>query len=254
MPTNRYVAIAAALTVLATGCFRPQQLIEKVNVQPSDDLQTIRVSLVFGQSIKSDFGGRFALKTYGELFIQPYSATQPFEAGFDMNFSVFNEQDYLELTPTNLLPNGMPIGLPNPVVEIRGVNPISPKFDLIGYVDILNKAWLGAATMFGFISDQYFPPGLSISQVFLRDGQGNPGVLASVFGPTLNGDGSLKRAGGIALFANVKQLIKQFGRNGVTLYPETQAYANGYQSTKYRGRPDRMLKLERQVVKGFQLN
>jgi hypothetical protein len=237
------------IAIVASGC-RQQQLIEKINVKPTDDLKIIRVSLVFGQSVKSDFGGRFALKHYGELFVQPYAPPQPFEAGFDMNFEVFNEQDYVQLTPTSYLPNGVPIGLPHPLVEIRGVNPISDKFDLHGYVDILNKSWLGVAAMFSFLSDQYFPPGLSISQVFLRDDAGNPGVLASVFGPTVNGDGSLKRAGGIALFANVRQLVSQLGCEGGTLYPETKAYVNGYQASRYRN-TNKLLKIERQVVRGF---
>ena len=62
--------------------------------------------------------------------------------------------------------------------------------------------------MFGFLSDAYFPAGLSISQSFLNNSQGAPAILASVFGPTLNMDGTLLRSGGIALFANVRQLIE----------------------------------------------
>src|SRR5262249_7527647 len=120
---------------------------------------------------------------------------------------------------------GLPIGVAYALAEIRGHNPISSKFDLYGYVDVLHTSWLGVAAMLSFIDPKYFPPGLSVSQVFIRDDQGNPGIIRSVFGPNLNKDGTIARAGGIALFANVRQLISQIhhGKEQV-FYPEAGVY------------------------------
>ncbi len=212
------VAVAVGLV----GCKEQNKIIEKVTFKPSENLEVVRISLVFTPRIQSDLAGGFAIKHYGYLFINPYTASQRFEIGFDLNTAIVNEQDYLHLSPTTVLPNGMPIGLPHAVVEIRSPDPISPKFDLYGYVDVLHQEWLGIATMFGFVNDQYFPPGLSVNQAFLQDDQGRPGVIASVFGPTVAGDGSLVRNGGIALFANVKRLIDQLGREGGELYPKDE--------------------------------
>ena len=55
-----------------------------------------------------------------------------------------------------------------------------------------------------------------------RDEQGNPSVVGSIFGPKLNEDGSIDKAGGFALFANVRQLMDSGllrGGKPVDLYP-----------------------------------
>lgn len=212
------VGLVAAALGLA-GCKEQNKIIEKVTFKPSENLEVVRVSLVFTPRIQSDLAGGFAVKHYGYLFINPYTASQRFEIGFDLNTAIVNEQDYVHLSPTTVLPNGMPIGLPHAVVEVRSPEPISPKFDLYAYVDVLHLEWLGVAAMFSFVNDQYFPPGLSVNQAFLQDDQGRPGVIASVFGPTVASDGTLVRSGGIALFANVKRLIDHLGRDGGEILP-----------------------------------
>lgn len=234
------------------------KLIEKVVFQPSQNLETVRVSLVFGEQVKSDLAGGFTIMDYGYLFVSPFTSTQKFEVGFDMNMSIFDEQDYVGVEPTTLLPNGMPIGLPNAVVQLSGPSPISPKFDLYGYVDIYAKSWLGLSTMFQFLNNDYFPAGLSINQSFLPNEEGKPGMIASVFGASLNPDGSIKRNGGIAFFANVRQLIDQFGNGGAISSDGKVIEATadtmeieGPAAEEYRNNPEKLLRIEENLIRGF---
>jgi hypothetical protein len=246
--------LASALTLLS-ACKGNNALIEKVTFKPSENLEVVRVSLVFSSRIQSDLAGGFSLKDYGYLFVNPYTPSQPFEIGFDLNTSIVNDQDYVKLSPTEVLPNGIPIGLPNAVVEVRAPSPISSKFDLFGYVDVLRLNWLGVSAMFGFLDDKYFPAGLSLSQAFLRNNEGRPGVIGSVFGPTVAGDGTLIRNGGIALFANVRQLISQIGgsRPGETLefYADGTVEVSGQGADAIRNQPERLREIQENLIRGF---
>jgi hypothetical protein len=240
-----------------SGCKQDMKFIDHVTFKPADNLETVRISLVFTDKIKSDLAGGYPVKDYGFLFINPYTPTQPFEVGFDLNTAIVNDQDYIKLTPTEVLPNGLPIGLPNAIVQIQAPHEISPQFDLYGYVDVLHASWLGVAPIFTFLSDKYFPAGISVSQVFMRDDQGRPGILAAIFGPTLNDDGSLKRAGGIAVFANVRQLLAHHSLvKGQTenFYPEPGVTISGPASAEYEGRPDKMFLLQRKLIRAFNRN
>ena len=213
-----FAAIVAAFSCL--GC--KQNLIDHVTFQPSSNLEVVRVSIVFTQNVKSQLSGIYDLKNYGELFANPWTTTEPFEVGFDLNTAIVNDQNYIKLSPTNLLANGVPIGINATVVQIQDPKPINPQFDLYGYVDVLHGEWLGVAAMFTYLNDQNFPAGLTLTQTFSPDKQGVPRILADVFGPTVNSDGTLARAGGIAMFANVKELVlQQIGAS--VFYPETEA-------------------------------
>ena len=251
--------VSAALATLPACKYEQPKLIEKVVFQPSQNLETVRVSLVFGDQVKTDLAGGFTIMDYGYLFVSPYTTSQHFEVGFDLNMSIFDEQDYVGVQPTTLLPNGMPIGLPNAVIQLSGPSPISPKFDLYGYVDLYAKSWLGVATMFQFLNNDYFPAGLTINQSFLPNDGGKPGMIASVFGASLNPDGSVLRNGGIALFANVRQLIEQYGNggaissNGIVIEgtPDTLD-VEGPAAPAFRNNPSKLLKLEQNLIRGFQ--
>jgi hypothetical protein len=253
-----FVAVVVMVTIssVLSGCNgKDLKIIDHVSFKPSDNLETVRVSLVFQNNIQAELSGGLYIKDYGMVFVNPYTSAEPFEVGFSLNTKVFNDQDYVKLTPTDVLPNGLPMGLGYPVAEIKGAKPISSQFDLYGYVDVLHTSWLGAAAIFGFINNQYFPDGLSISQVFLRDASGNPGVIASVFGPTLKPDGSMARAGGIALFANVRQLIAHhaIGENAqeLTLRPELLPVISGPRAPEYEGNYKKLRGLEGSLVKAF---
>ncbi len=251
--------VSAALMMVPACKWQQPKLIEKVTFQPSQNLETIRVSLVFGEQVKTDLAGGFTIMDYGYLFVSPFTSSQHFEVGFDLNTSIFDEQDYVGVEPTTLLPNGMPIGLPNAVVQLSGPSPISPKFDLYGYVDIYGKSWLGVSMMFQFLNNDYFPAGLSITQSFLPNDEGKPGMIASVFGASLNPDGSIKRNGGIGYFANVRQLIEQYVNGGTSSaeagkvegYPESISI-DGVHADKYINNPAALQKLEDNLIRGFQ--
>jgi hypothetical protein len=249
-------ALVLGLSLAATGCKKEYKLIERVSFKPSSNLETIRVSLVFSKQVQSDLAGGFTIKDYGFLFINPFTPSEPFEIGFNLNTSIVNDQEYVAVTPTEFLPNGNPIGVGHPLVEVRGAQPISTKFDLYGYVDVSKLSWIGVAAMFSFLNDQYFPAGLTVSQAFLQNAQGAPGILASVFGPTLASDGTLKKAGGIALFANVKQLIAAGLQEGqsLDLYPEQMPNVEGKNAAFYQGNVEALRTLEDGVLRAFQEN
>jgi hypothetical protein len=251
-----FTAAAVGLMLFSVGCKNENRLIDRVTFKPSDNLEVVRVSLVFTPNVKSDLAGALALKEYGYLFVNPYTPDQPFEVGFDLNTSIVNDQDYVRLTPTDVLPNGVPIGIGHTIVEVRGANPIHPKFDLFGYVDVLRTSWLGIAAMFGFLDDKFFPSGLTITQVFKRDDQGRPRILASVFGPTLNEDGSLRRAGGIALFVNVRGLITggafETGKE-LTFQAEPIPYLSGPSAELYEGKFGALRRIETNLIRGLNL-
>ena len=200
------VCALLSLVVGTAGC-NPQSLISKVTVAISQNLETVTVTLLFAPQIQETLAGSVAIKDYGDIFVNPSTTTAPFEIGFALNTKIVNDQDYVHLAPTEVLPNGFPIGIGYPVVQIQSVTPISTQFDLYAYVDVSKFSWLGVASIFNFLNDKNFPAGLTISQGFQNDSQGNPEILASVFGPELNPDGTMKVAGGIAVFANVRELV-----------------------------------------------
>lgn len=253
--------VALIMAVTGSGCFQ-NKLIDHVTFKPSDDLKSIRVSLVFSPTIQTNFGAAFNIKQYGSLFVTPfYGLAQPFEVGFDLNTAIFNDQDYIRLTPTGNLPNGMPIGLPRDkdgkpyaLAEVKDSQAASPKYDLYAYVDVLHANWLGAAAIFTFMDNRYFPPYLSVTQIFMRDAAGNPGVVGSVFGPSLNLDGSLKKPGGIVLFANVRQLISGHvlaDAKGITLQPEPGVIISGPPASEYEGNEQALVDLQGRLVNGL---
>jgi hypothetical protein len=234
--------LLAAGVLMSVGCNNQNQIIEKVTYTPSDDLKTIKVSLVFKSNVQSTMAGGISTD-YGYFFVNPYTGNQPFEIGFDLNMNVFYDQQYVGLTPTMTLPNGLPTGIPWPVVEVKSPTPVHPDFDVYGYVDVGHLSWLGSAVMFSFLDNQNFPVDLSVSQVFYRDNEGKPGVLASVFGPTLKPDGTLLRHGGIAVFANVRQLIQNHGHKQITMYPKEFVKVEGPDADKYQS-PRALKKLQ----------
>lgn len=251
-----FTALLAIVAVVGfTGCRKENRLIDKVTFKLSDNLEVVRVALVFMPRVQSNLQAQFAIKDYGLVFINPFlNEQEPLEIGFELDTDVVNEQDYVNLEPTLLLPNGAPTGVPHAIVEIRGKEPIHEQFDLYGYADVLHAQWLGTAATFKFMDDRYFPPGLTVSQVFLRNDEGDPGVIGHVFGPEFARDGTLSRQGGLAVFANVRQLIDELGvyRPGQTieLKGENQVTVGGHNARKYRN-PRELKKIQDKLIKGF---
>ena len=204
------------------------------------------MSLVFANTIQTTRCRVPVVGDYGYLFVDPYTPAQNFEVGFSLDTAIVNDQQYVHLAPTEVFPDGTPIGVGYGLVQVQAASPVSSKFDLYGYVDVLHRSWLGAAAIFSFLNnDQYFPSGLNISQVFLRDSAGDPGVIATVFGPTVDISGHTTRAGGIAVLANFKQLLASgsLGRPGhpAFLRPEaTLPRVEGRRAGEYRGKPAKL--------------
>ena len=73
------LATVLSLSVGGLGCKKPPKFIDKVHFIFSENLEVARVSLTFTDRIKSNFSAGFALKEYGYLFINPYTAAAPFE-------------------------------------------------------------------------------------------------------------------------------------------------------------------------------
>ena len=240
-----------ALTLLGSGC--NNQVIDHAAFQISPDLKNVSVALVFANTIQANLSGTFPIKNYGDLFVQPWTATQPFELGFSLNTAVASDNEYIHLTPTSYLPNGVPLGIPYPIVEIQAASPISSTFDLSGYVDVANQAWFGAAATFSFITDKSFPPGMAITGAFAQNAAGNPGILAYVFGASLNTNGTLKRPGGIAVLANVKQLAGISAEHGggiIDVKPDKVVQLSGAHAEDYQN-DEAIMELQRKFIDGL---
>lgn len=238
-------------SLAASGCKPATPLIDHVSVKSAPNLESIKISLFFSNTIKSELAGGFMVKDYGFLFVNPYTPSEPFELGFSLNIGLFKDPEYISLRPTTVLPNGIALGLEYPLVEVKNTHPASSKFDLYAYVDISHSAWLGTAAIFEFINDQYFPNGLSVSQTFMPDAQGRPSVIASVFGPTTQADGTMKRAGGITVLANVKQLFTHPNEAEFILYPHSKMVIEGPNAEVYQGNPRKLLRLQNRLIRGL---
>lgn len=237
----------SSLMLLGSGC--NSSVIDHVSFQISPNDQDISVALVFANTIQSTLSGTFPIKNYGDIFVQPWTSTQPFELGFNLNTAIVNDNDYIHLTPTSYLPNGVPLGIPYPLVEIQGATPISSSFNLAGYVDIEQQAWFGAAATFSFINSTDFPPGMAITGAFAQNSAGNPGILAYVYGAALNSDGTLKQPGGIAVLGNIKQLAGLSAMHGggiVDLKPDKVVQIAGPHADTAA-----MMELQRKFIEGL---
>ncbi len=246
-------ALAGVLMIVGTGCSKENKFIEKATFEISDTLENLRASLVFTNKVKAPFSGGFAVKQYGGVFINPYTTTTPFEAGFNLNLNIIYDQDYIHLAPTTTLPNGMPTGLPYAVVEVNLGEVWEDKLELLAYVDIRKGEWLGMAGLVSLI-DENFPSGLVLSQVFLRDKTGRPAILGSFFGPYVNEQGQLLRAGGLALFANWKGIKDAIGmrRGKIDFFPEDKIVLSGPEAPYYESHPRELKKVAEKFMKAFE--
>ena len=240
--------IALVFVVSAVGCGQ-KGLIDHVTVTPSEDLSDVKISMFFRNNVQLALAGNIVIDKYGYFYMDPWTPTHSFEMGFDLKTAIMTDPGYIGLTPTMILPNGAPTGLPYAVVQISGQHPISPDFDLFGYLDIAHQAWLGVAGMFTIGNNSDFPAGLTITQVFLRDKTGHPTLFASVLGPNYNPDGTVKRQAGISLFANVKALVTQANAGStIVLKPERKVIVSGPAAMELPKRKTELFALERKLV------
>jgi hypothetical protein len=241
---SRFALVITVLTTLSVTLFgcNDLKIIDRARFQFSDNLEIAQFSLIFSNDIKGQFGGAFALKNYGDVFINPWTETAPFEVGFNLNWTtIVNEQDYVNVAPTLLLPNGEPTDL-SPLVEVRPEQPVNRNFNVYGYVDVANTSWLGVAVILDAFTSEIFPADLSIRNVFMRDSAGNAIVFAKVFGPTAT------RPGGIAAFANVRYLAEN-RISRIDLAPGTGVSVEGKNAEYYRSHPEQLKKIQDDVIR-----
>lgn len=255
MRKNKSIKGLLGITILTafvflSGC-KKSSLIGGFHAAVEPNLQTVAVQMDFAKSVHSDLGGSFAVKDYGTIEIEPSTSQTPFNVGFRLNLDIVNDQDYVEYTPTTVLPTGqpLPIAQNRALAQVTLENDPSSNFDVYAYVDILNKEWLGMAMTLKFVDQKYFPVGLAVSKGFLKSKSGAPMAYGSIFGPTLNPDKTLKVPGGIAVFVNAKALIQQ---NAKTPMPTNAFFDakglpyifNGPRAAYYRKHPSQALQLE----------
>ncbi|HLE00452.1 MAG TPA: hypothetical protein VJB59_09340 [Bdellovibrionota bacterium] len=240
--------VLIVISMASTGCGK-KGILDHVVVTPTDNFQNVRVSLFFKSDVQLLLDGKIGVGEYGHVYMYPWTAGRPFEMGFELKSSVFHEPGYVSLKPTMYLPNGAPIGLPYPVVEVGSEQPVTPSFDLYGYVDVEHLSWLGMAGIFEISENSDIPAGLTLTQVFLRDETGVPTLFASVLGPAFNTDGSVKQRAGLALFANIKALaLKTRAGEPTILKPEKKIYVTGPVATDTPRNKADLIRLQRDII------
>jgi hypothetical protein len=202
-----------AITFLS-GC-KTNNVLDQVNFEVAPNRESLTVTVNFDPSIQADFGGSYLVKNYGSVFVDPYvSKDEPFKVGFNLNTSIFFDNEYMTLTPTSMLPTGTPIPslIGRVMVSARIPNLNTPNLIPYIYVDIpqvpSDGVWVGTVVLMNF-TNQYFPAGLSISENFLKGRNGVPRLTAMVFGPKVDQNNHIIVPGGIAIFANIKALIAE---------------------------------------------
>jgi hypothetical protein len=241
---------------MASSCNdKAADYLQKATFDLSDDFKSARIALVFTPKVKATFGSDFSIKDYGNLFTLPYvEGQQPFTAGFDLDMNVLYDNEYVEMAPTERLPNGLPLGLPHAVVGVEAGSIGGAHFH--AYLDIKELSWLGMAVMIDAV-DENFPEDLSVSQVFRRDAAGNPEVFGTFFGPMLDKQGNVIQSGGLALFANVKALIdaRAEGRvnaaGAVELSPEAGFELSGPAAAYYRAHPAELGRISQKYMEAL---
>ena len=240
------MTVLVTLSVTVFGCGHTK-IIDRARFQFSDNLEIAQFSLVFTDEIKGQFGGAFTIKNYGDLFVNPWTQTAPFEVGFNLKWvEIVNEQDYVNIQPTQILPNGEPTDLA-PLVQIRAEQPINKNFDVYGYVDIANKSWLGVSVILNEFTSEIFPADISIKTTFMRDSAGTPVIFAKVFGPTKNPDGTPGKPGGIAAFGNIRYLAEN-RISRIDLAPGAEVTVEGKDAEYYRAHPEQLKKLQDDAI------
>jgi hypothetical protein len=242
--------LSLALATLS-GCRGSDALIERLSFTPSTNLESVRVALEFNpRRVRSTLGGGFAIGDHGYLFLNSWTPERPFELGFELNTEVFQDPKYVDLDPTTVFPNGIPMGLPHAVVEVRADRPVGSRFDAYAYVDVLKQRWLGTAVILDFIDERNFPPGLGLKQVLARDAEGRPTALAAAFGPELDERGAIRRAGGLAVLADVRSLLDS-ARPGraLRLRPERRVETTGPAASRTGALE--LMRIERNLVEGL---
>ncbi|MEW6057400.1 MAG: hypothetical protein AB1540_12380 [Bdellovibrionota bacterium] len=207
---RRILGIILVLTTVFLSAFSSCQhpLISDVSYEIAANLESIKFRLNFAPGVTTDIGGTFPVKDYGTIEVEPSTPETPFNVGFRLNTSIFNDQELLDLAPVTILPSGqpLPVALNRAMAQVKLKNEVDPNFDVYLYVDVLQREWLGLALTLKFINTKAFPPGLAVTRDFLQK-NGRAQAVGAAFGPRVDNQGKLVVPGGIAVFANVQELL-----------------------------------------------
>lgn len=204
------MTLAVVALALAVGCKKVSfSIIKGVGIEVPPNLESVKVRMDFSSDVQSDIGGVFPIKDYGQIELEPSTPTNPFNIGFRLNTSVFNEQDFVDLQAVTTLPSGQPFPfiVDRALVQVKVKEQISSKFDIYMFVDVMKAEWLGVALTLKFLDNKNFPVGLAVAQQFVPGKDGYARVAGEIFGPKVDEAGNLAVPGGIAVFANVRGLI-----------------------------------------------
>jgi hypothetical protein len=208
-------------SLVITGCHPSSKIIHHVRVKLSENLENITVALVFNhENIQHNLMGNMELKDYGNVFVTPYVAnplTAP-EMGFTINTAIIHDREYSALKTTKSLPNGLPIELPNPVVQIHHHEALEKDVELYAYFDAIQPKWIGAAAMLSDDQSRRFSTFGSQKLVFMRDLDSRPAIFARISGPKFNDTGSLEQTAGVAVFLNYKNILAEMAGGTETTY------------------------------------
>lgn len=220
----RIAPLAVLLVVVSGFSSCGKTIFSGVDFTAEPNLETVKVALNFAPEITSDLGGSFDVKDYGTVEVLPSTSTGPFSVGFRLNTAVLNDNDYVKLDPVVDLPSGQPIpipGLNRAFAKVALAEGVHPSFDAHLYVDVIGKEWIGVALTVKVLGSKYIPSNLAVTQGFLkgRDDKSYR-AYAAIFGPKVDGEGNMIVPGGIAIFANVRSLIRD-PRMGSILFEGT---------------------------------
>lgn len=254
---NLFKLLAVLFTCLAAAGCKKTSIISGIDYEVRPNLETVKVAMNFANNIKTDLGGSFTVKDYGTLDVTPWTPTNPFSVGFTMNTNVLNDQDYVNFTPTTVLPNGdpLPIAANRAYAQVKLENPINKNFDVYAYVDAYQHEWFGVAVLLNVINDKYFPAGLTITTNFLKDKVGNARGVGAFFGPAIDSNGKMTKSGGIAFFANIKALVAAQKANVKANEKRANPYLfSGTMASYYKSSTSRQSMLQTAIVEAMNGN
>src|SRR5690242_16853997 len=138
LTTRLMFALCACLSsVLVSGCDVVEDYVDKATFQASDDQKVIDVAIHFTPKVTFNYDKHYDIKTYGYAYVLPYEKdVRNFEAGLHILTTALADEEFATKRETSFLPNGLATGLPYPVVEVRGDEPVYPNFDIMGYFDL----------------------------------------------------------------------------------------------------------------------
>ncbi len=206
-------AVAAALMAVSPQGCKSVNYIQQVTVQPSTNLETLRLAVQMGPLLSLPLNFIFPVGEYGSVFMNPAIAGKvPFEFGFSLNIdALFKDPAMARADRTERLPDGQQIELGRAMAVIDPMPKPDPRFDVRLYVDILMGEWVGLALVIKDPNLALVPQDVMAMPVFQRNSESQATVFGKIFGRWKGpnpGDGYIEH-NTIVVFAKVSELMNQ---------------------------------------------